>query len=262
MLRCAEHDLPEVIALLAKDIPNCFYMYVDISKYGLSNQNMNVWLQRTNNRISAVVMKYFDSMQVYTLPECDMKDIAALIQQEFTPIVTGTAENCAILGSILKDTYEVSYGWTFEIDKFRTIPAPVPIVQASDEELAECAALICMDKEIGSHYTQDSLARQLKARRHEGMGRNYVIHQNGRVIAHIATYAEFENFAVSGGLIVHPDWRSAPYGAWLESYLFNTLLAEKKRVFSFLRNERRVKYYKALGATTYWGNGKLIRKGA
>ena len=42
MLRCAEHDLPEVIALLAKDIPNCFYMYVDISKYGLSNQNMNV----------------------------------------------------------------------------------------------------------------------------------------------------------------------------------------------------------------------------
>ncbi len=256
---CSDRELPELLALLKTDISNCFYLYVDIAKYGLSHPNMHVWLERNRSGITAVVMKYFDSMQVYTLPGADMNAIAAQIRMENVPVVTGTAEDCEALKPLLCDDYELSWGWTFEVDRFRPFPSPTPIKLAREEELAECAALICMDDSIGGHYTPAILAHQLVERRREGMGRNYVIHKEGRIIAHIATYAEFKDLAVSGGLIVHPNWRTAPYGTWLESYLFNTLLEEKKRIFSFLRTEKRVKYYKALGITKYWRNGKLVR---
>lgn len=262
MKKCTQQDIPEVLDILRKDIPNCFYLYVDISKYGLKNPNLSIWIGRINNNINSIVMKYFNSMQVYTLANTDIQEIAELIQNEGVPIITGTDSTCEALALCLHENYELSYGWIFEIDKFRYLPSPEYIDYAKESELQECASLICMDKVIGGHYSPESLTKQLIERRREGMGRNYVIRKEGRIIAHIATYAEYENLAVSSGLIVHPDWRTAPYGAWLESYLFNTLLKENKRIFSFLRSEKRVKYYKAFGVSKGWRTGKLARKGA
>ena len=259
---CTLRDIPAILELLRTDIPNCFYMYVDISKYGISHPDMHLWLERKDGEIVAVVMKYFNSMQVYTLPGANLEDIALQIKEKDVPIITGRADDCDSLAMLLTDRYECSHGWTFEVDHFRPFPSPDPIEPARDEELAECAALVCMDEGIGGYYESASLARLFIERRQEGMGRNYVIRKNGRIIAHIATYAEYENLAVSSGLIVHPDWRTEPYGTWLESYLINELISEKKRVFSFLRADKRMKYYKALGITKCWRNGKLTRKGA
>ena len=257
MRLCNERDLPDVLELLRADIPNCFYLYVDVARYGLSHPDMRLWLERREGNIVSVVMKYFDSMQVYALPGADMPAIATQITTEGVPIVTGTAEVCDSLASLLDGNYKLSHGWTFEVDHFRPFLSPDPIEEARDDELKECAALVCMDEGIGGYYDPVSLARQFAERRRENMGRNYVIRKEGRIIAHIATYAEFENLAVSSGLIVHPEWRTQPYGTWLESYLINTLLKENKRVFSFLRAEKRVKYYKALGIRKCWLNGKL-----
>ncbi len=259
MYKCTDVELSEVLSLLRKDIPNCFYMYVDISKYGLSYPHLSVWLCRKEDELTAVVIKYFNSMQVYALPDAELREIAALIELENVPIVTGTAEVCDALSELLQGKYEVSHGWTFEIEKFRPFPSPFAIEKPSDEELPVCAKLICADSGIGGYYEWESLAGQLKERRDEGMGRNYVIRKDGGIIGHIATYAEFEEFAVTAGLIVEPENRDLPYGTYLESYLINELLSEGKRVFSFLREEKRVKYYRALGQKKFWRNGKLLR---
>jgi len=260
MHKCLYTDISAILTLLRKDIPNCFYMYVDIAKYTLEHPHMEVWVDIQDNSPVSVVMKYFNSMQVYALPHANLESIAECIMREQVPIITGTAETFEHLLPFLGGKYELSYGWVFEVTKFRLTPCPDPIVPAREEELTECAALICEDEVIGGHYTCESLAQQLLERMRDGMGRNYVIHKNGRIIAHIATYAEFENLAVSSGLIVDPAYRDVPYGTYLESYLFNQLLIEGKRVFSFIRSPKRVKFYNALGVTKSWRNGKLLLK--
>jgi predicted GNAT family acetyltransferase len=234
-------------------------MYIDIAKYGLDHPEMKVWISGDGGAVSSVVMKYFTSMQVYSPRSPDMLEIAPLVQQERVPIITGTAEAMRGLLPLLSGGYEASYGWTFEVDSFRPFSSPEPIVLAEEDDMAECAALICSDASIGGYYACENLTRQLMERRSEGMGRNYIIRKDGCIIAHIATYAEFENLAVSSGLIVHPEYRDLPYGTFLESHLINELLAEGKRVFSFLHSEKRVKYYRALGITRCWNNGKLTR---
>lgn len=259
MLECTEAELPEVLDFLRKDIPNCFYMYVDISKYGLSPPELSVWTLRDTNGVTAVVMKYFGNMQVYAHPEAELSPIAKLIIKENAPIVTGTAEICDELNKLMPDRYAVSHGWTFEIEKFRNFSSPLPICIASDDDLIASAKLICEDENLGSHCDYENLLRQLRERRDDGMGRNYVIHKDGEVIGHIATYAEYEDYAVTSGLIVHPEYRDQPYGTYLESYLMNKLLEEGKRVFTFLRLEKRMKYYRALGQKKFWHNGKMIR---
>ena len=117
-----------------------------------------------------------------------------------------------------------------------------------------------MDKEFGANYEVHDLARQLTERAETGMGRNYIIRKDGKIIAHIATFAETENIAVTSGLIVHPDYRNYPYGAMMESYLVNRLLEEGIKAFTFVNSTKRIKYLNALGMKMCGEYEKLVRK--
>lgn len=255
---CTIQEIPEILHLLRSDIPNCFYMYVDIARYGIEHPAMRVWLARgQNGNINAVVMKYFNSMQVYTLSGADMEAIATHIQVENVPIITGTADACETIMLFLSPAYSCSNGWIFEVDHCRLFNCPDAIETAREEDLPECAALVCSDPQIGGHYDIRSLTRQFIERQREGMGRNYLIRKEGQIIAHVATYAEFENLVMVGGLIVHKKWRNKPYGLCLSTFLFNNLLKENKHCFTTVNTEQRAQLWKNLGASKFWRNGKI-----
>ena len=256
---CSENQKEALHKILLKDTINCFYIYMNLLKYGYANSNVDFFINREKDP-TFVLMRYYNSCQLFGNPNKeDIKKTLDLIIKINPTIITGTKPTVDTFFNYLSDIYDISYGYTFELTSFPTFKFPC-IDIPSDEELYDCAKLIQSDRTIGSYYQVDSLYEQLVNRRAAGFGRNYIIKNDDQIIGHIATYAENEEFASTAGLIVKEGYRNLPYGTFLESYLVNELLSEGKRVVSFLREERRLKYYKKLSVGTFNINGKLQLK--
>ena len=68
--KAVESDIDRIIAFLKEHLDQCVYLYIDISKYRLTNPNMMVWLDDDEtDEIKAVVMKYHTSITFFTLDE-------------------------------------------------------------------------------------------------------------------------------------------------------------------------------------------------
>lgn len=243
--------------LLSLDPINSFYMFLNLENYGIENKNVEFYVDDFNT-INCVLMRYYNSCQVYGDFSDKNIDIINLIKSINPTIITGTKNSINYIYSKINNSYNISYGYTFLITSFPKYDYK-DIFIPTDDELFDCAKLIQSDESIGSYYNVDSLFHQLLERRKNKTGRNYIIKQDNKIIAHIATYAENHQFASTSGLIVDKDFRQFPYGTFLESYLINELLSEGKKVVSFIRKESRFKYYKVLKVGNYIENGKLLR---
>lgn len=258
MLPATERQLKNILDYLRKDLGNCIYMYIDIGKYSLDNPNMKVWYSEDEIGINLVVMKYYDSIQLYSDRDVlDINDALKIVIQEKVSMVSGKLEIIAKLYQRCNNIYNISFSCVYNLCSYRKYDDMGMVQPAGTSDILEIAELICSDKGIGGHYTVEVLAEQLAERINTGMGRNFVIRKNGKIIAHIATYAEYEGIAVTSGLIVHPDYREFLYGVIIESYLVNKLLSEGKRVFAFIIDKRREKLLSALGNKKYGDCGKL-----
>ena len=53
--KCKYDDITDVFNYIDKDYGKCLYMYIDLKKYGLENENLNVWIQYDNQNICGVI---------------------------------------------------------------------------------------------------------------------------------------------------------------------------------------------------------------
>ena len=262
MLRRAEKaQVAEILDYLRQDVGNCIYMYIDIAKYGLDNENISVWYDTKDDEIDLVVMKYYDSIQVYSRTEnWKVDEVIDLVREEHTPMVSGQSWIIDRFYREFEDDYDLEVGYVFKLTAFREFDSPVPIEDGRPEDMHEIAALICSNESIGGYYEIDNLANQLLERQQTGIGRNLVIRRDGKIVAHIATYAEFENLAVTAGLIAITDETNIPYGTLLESKLILDLLDEGFEVYTFVTEARRARFFKAMKCQEYGRYGKMTLK--
>ncbi len=237
-------------------------MYIDIAKYGLDNPAMRVWLEEGENGLRLAVMKYHTGISLYTAErDFDAAAAAALIREHRVGSVTGRRDLVEKLSGVLAAEYAAEYGWIFRYDG--GYPAPdreTPVVRAGEEDAEEIARLIISDEGIGGYYEIEDLTRQFAERMQAGFGRNLVIRENGRIVAHYATYAEYEDIAVIGGLIVAPEQRGRHLADTLEHRLVEELRAEGYRVYSFAASELRHSLLLRRGVPMAGEYGKLVRR--
>jgi len=93
------------------------------------------------------------------------------------------------------------------------------------------------------------------------MGRNYIIREDGKIIGHIATYAELDDVAVTGGLIVERAYEGHMFGAVLEGYIVRQMREEGFRLYTFVVNHKRYKLLKNMGNLPVGEYGKMIKAG-
>ena len=258
MREATQQDIPAILIYLKRHVQSCLYMYIDIGKYGLDNPNLRVWLDEDNRGIKLVVMKYHSSISVYTDDkEWDADAVAQLIQAEQVGSVTAEKSIIERLHPLCGAQYAVTYGAVFRFKQIRSFELEERIEPASEADTPEIARLITQDEEIGSYYEVDDLAEQLAERMRTKMGRSFVIRDNGEIIAHIASYAEYDGLATTGGLIVKPECRNGLYGGALESHLLNTLLKENFRVYTFVTERLRKRLLSAWGNECVGEYGKM-----
>lgn len=258
-------EIINILEYLDNDVENCLYMYADIEKYGLENDNMSVWYDTDEIGIRMVVMKYHNNFQVYSNRGFyDLEGVIELINQYNPNGISGRKEIIVYLQKYLSEKYHTEYGVIFRgkaIDKEKIKSAladcDVCIELAKAENAKDIAELVCMDEELGSVYTVESLAAELSDRINTGMGRSYIIRDNGKVVAHNATYAESEKFVVVSGLMVHPEFRDTEYAYWIDLKSSLEFQEEGKDRYFFALRNRIIKWHKRIGNIVVGEYGKM-----
>ncbi len=262
MMKIAQKgELSEVLNYLKKGVEDCIYMYIDIKKYGFDNPNMKVWVDFDSEGINLVVMKYHTSISVCARAEgWDVIAVADLIRAESVESVTSTKRIVEMLQEALNDEYNAAYGYVFQLTDYLPMQFDGIIERANEGDTREIAALIKLDEDIGGYYQLDDLALQLSERMKTGMGRSYVIRDHKKIIAHIASYAECDGIATTGGLIVDPEYQNGTYGAVLEGYLVNKLREEGFKVYTFVTARMRKIFLTTMGNSCVGEYGKMVLK--
>ena len=263
MLIADKKIVGDICEYLRPDVGNCVYMYVDIAKYGLDNPNIDVWYDvNIEGNINIVVMKYYNSISVYSRSEdWDIEPVCELIRKYQVGMVSGQSWIIDKLYPVCGENYDLEVGYEFKLTNFREFPDIAHIEDGKIEDTLEIAELICSDESIGGYYEIENLANQLAERIRTGIGRSLVIRNNdGKIIAHIATYAEFENIATTAGLIAIDDGSNIPYGTLLESRLVNDLLREGFEIFTFVTEDRRARFFRTMKCEELSRYGKMTLK--
>lgn len=254
----------EILAYVKPHVSESLYLYIDIKKYGIGSDYLKVWVDRDkDNMITLVVMKYHTGMIIHTQsPDWDRDGVAALIEEERAMSVTGRRDLMDQLmeSELLKDKYDVDYGSIFELTRYRTLEIDEDIELADEEDAMEIAKLVTADEGIGSYYEIEDYANQLRERMRDNFGRSFVIRKDGKIICHIASYAECDGLAPISGLITDPNYRGGVYGAAIEEHIFRVLQAEGFRVFSTVTTRLRKKLLESLGNECLGQYAKLMRR--
>ena len=259
MIRVAQKKDKEIILdILRENIVDNIYLYMDILLFGLNNEYITIWINEEKSKINQIILKYYDSYQIYSRIS-SYDDIVNLILRDKPSMISGTQNVISEIHKNLNGEYDANYGIVLEQEKVqKTEIRSLPIL-ATLEDMEEIARLICIDKDIGGHYSKDILEKQLSTRFQEGTGRNYIIKKENNIIGHYATYAETPEMAVMGGLIVHPTYRRQGYAKLLHTHLSSVLINEGKRVFLFCKKDI-LKMYLSLGSKICAKYGKLTPK--
>lgn len=277
MKRAEEQDKEAILAYLKKEVADCLYMYIDILNYGIASDNMTVWFQEQDGQIELVVMKYYDSLQLYSHKRgIDVVPVLELMRDHPVLMISARRDIIEQIASVCSD-YSATYGSVFDVshshrgveanvsEKKETIAEigkekAIEVIWATETDTKEIAELICTDASFRANYNVDNLAAQLAERIRTHTGRSVVIRIEGRMVAHFASYAETEGIAVLSGLVVLPEYRNKGVIEVLSAYMAGQLSKEGKRAYSFAISKKTIRYHRAL-YTECGEYGKLVKMG-
>lgn len=266
MRKAVQQDQEAVLKYLKKSVAECIYMYIDILNYGVVSENVSVWLQEQNGQIVLVVMKYFDSFQVYShKQEIDVEQILKLLQEYPVTMISARRDIIEQLERVCRG-YRAIYGAVFDVSHVRRTfgavamakPCTLKVTEAVEDDAAEITKLLCSDDTFRVNYKEDDLLRQLTERIRTHTGRSVIIRMDDRIIAHHGTFAETKGIAVVSGLVVRPEYRGLGCYESLVSYLGGQLMKEGKIPYAFAISDKAIRYHKAV-YTQCSEYGKLVK---
>lgn len=266
MRRAIQQDQGAILDYLKKAVAECIYMYIDILNYGVDSENLAVWQQEQSGQIELVVMKYFDSFQIYSHKrDIDVEPVLNLLQEYPVTMVSARRDIIEQLEGVCSG-YSAAYGSVFDVGRIRRAfrvmggekPCTIEVTEAVADDAAEIAKLLCSDDTFRVNYQEDDLARQLAERIRTHTGRSAIIRMDGRIIAHHATFAEAKDVAVVSGLVIRPEYRGLGYYEALVRYLRGQLMKEGKTPYAFAISDKTVRYHRAV-YTECGEYGKLVK---
>ena len=258
MFRRVESEDEELIKdYIGTDYDKCLYLYLDFVKYGLNNENLKFWLDKENDEIRCVILKYYSGMHVYSKnKDCDFDKISELILEESPSVICAEKYLIEKLAEKLSETdYEVEYGWVRVLSKH--FPCENSMVErAGEKDLKNICDLIINDH-MGVFYDYDELYSQIKEREDDNFGRNYIIKDGDKIISNASTNAEVEGIAVLSNVITDSEYRGKGLATKVCSKMCNDLIDEGKNIYLVNYTEESVGLYDKLGFEISCEIGKL-----
>ncbi|WP_407421284.1 GNAT family N-acetyltransferase [Methanobrevibacter sp.] len=228
-------DMDTILEYIGNDYGKCLYIYIDLKKYGFTNENFNVWIQyNKNGEICCIISEYYKGIQLFSKNyNLVANEISEFILQRNSDVIFGMNEVINRIKEYLPEFTE-ELGFVGHLTKSIDLLSNEPY-SASLDEIHEIVELVVSDENIGKPYGFDSLYEQYYSRKVENFGRNFVLRDNStnEIITHAGTYAELPELAILGGVITSIPYRGHGFSKITLSSLCNELKSEGKEIFSY-----------------------------
>lgn len=256
-----ESNVAQLLTFFEKDLKHCLYSYIDLKKYGIHNENLQIFIYKNQDRITTVATKYYNGLQLFhDHSSFPVQSTVLLIEKLKPSIISSTLDVIEFLAPHFNHEWDIEKGYVTSLSQTPQKDLSYPTKEASFSDLNEISRLICMDEGLGGHYNVAELEAQLNTRMKEKFGRNYIIRQEGKIVCHAATYAEIDNLAVISGVITHPDYRGKGFAIALVSRLCANLLMEGKQPHLFYYTKEAKRLYEKIGFDSPSQWARLARK--
>ena len=229
----------------------CLYLYMDLKRYGIDSEKIEVYIQLTNGEIEAIFLIYYSCLHVFSRQNAfDLFEFWQYFKKIDFSMIYCERSTAEYLWQGLFDEvspfFDMKFGWVARIDMVDKKDSGKAQV-ATDDDFFQIVSMIYEDEDIGKSYNIKELSRQLVERSKEGFSRNYVIKEGNLVIAHACTNAEVEDIAVVAELVVNKEYRRQGYASDIWRSLCGDLISENKMVFSFYYSDGSRALHKKIG---------------
>lgn len=261
IIKCQKCDEQIIESYIGKEYYKCLYLYMNLQRYGIGSQAIDVYMDRLGNKTKAIYLFYFSCVHVYSKDnDFSVLELKELLKKHPIKMIyceKNTAEYIGDNSSRSEHPFTITYGWVAEItnvdEKHRE-----SVQLASVTDFEQIVQMIYGDEDIGKSYNKNDLAEQLLQRSKEGYSRNYVIKKDYTVIAHACTNAEVNGIAIVAELIVNKEYRRRGYALEIWRAICEELLNEGKRVFSFYYSNESRSLHKKVGFHEICEWGKIV----
>ena len=254
IVECNEGNIKQVFEYIGDDYEKCLYLYIDLKKYGLSNENFRVWIQFDGDEICGLISQYHNGIQIYSKNhDLIYEEIIDFINQKNPTVISGMGDILIPIRDEFPD-YSETLGFVAKLTELE-YPSDSNAYTAPMDELDEIAKLLVQEDNLGKHTGYDLLYHQLCERKRDNFGRNVISRdENNNIICHAATYAELPELAVVSGVMTSFEYRGKGFSKATLAALCDQLLSEGKVVFSYFHIPPAIKCMK-VSALRKLGNG-------
>lgn len=261
--KATEADLPEMMQFTEELLSEGLFVYLNLRNYGLEHPDVEFWLVRDDesSALLGIIMRYF--WGVTTISRNDavvIEPLMGLVNDIKPHVIQGRLQLIEMVQENLQDAYELESGWVFDLSDYRLFEIDEDVSRATRDELDEAAEFMFAEDVTRSHYPNpEALAQQFKERYDNGSGCNFIIRKDGKIIAHIGSYAKGFGIGTTSGLYVDEAYRDVPYGTFLESHLVAALKEEGLVPYTFSYTRKRKRLLDAVGAKVCCEHGILTK---
>ena len=230
------------------------YFFIDYETVFENSNQVSVWKIIESKLIVGLILKYYNSLQIICVSSINIEELKCFIKNGNYSMISGPKD---ILSKITLDNYKLTNG---NIMKYTGIGShDSSFFYANPSDCLGIAKLICSDNGIGGHYSIDELTLQLKNRLLYENCRNLIYVNNGDIVCHCGTYAEFLDIAVIGGVITKNEFRGKGLGKKIVLKIVDDLVKENKIPLLYVFNDKSKDWYESMGFVSISECSKLER---
>lgn len=235
IIRFENNNIEKLFEYIGNNYGNCLYMYIDLKKYGLENDNFKIWVQYDcSEKICSLISEYHGGFQVFSKSNnFDAEEIANFIKEKNPTGISGMKKTIDKIHNYLPD-FKQEIGSVAKLFELKYAPN-INAYSVPFDELSEVAKVVSEDENVGKPYGYQSLFEQFCERKKDKFGRNFILRdlETNNIICHAATYAELPELAIISGVLTTPEYRGKGFSKETLAALCEELISEKKEVFSY-----------------------------
>ncbi len=256
-----EKDIDNILRILKTNLGESIHMYINLKTNGLSNPNIQVWVYEKSEEINIVAMRYYTALRFFCAKKStDTVDaIAELIDSVEHKMVFVSYDVAQQLYERYKNIYILEESVAVQLTRYRNFNFE-SIEKATEEDIDEIATMILDDDFYRGHYTHEGLVEELLERMRTGLGRNYIIRKDGKIIVHDGIMAQTDDVAVAGLFLCHRDYRKQFLAETMESFLIKTMNEEGIELYAYYLEEKRWRSMERAKNVVKAHCGRLIKK--
>ncbi|MDV3428848.1 MAG: GNAT family N-acetyltransferase [Bacillota bacterium] len=242
-----EENKRELLEFVNKEKEINLFIIGDIENYGLEADFLDFYGEYENEKLTAVLLRFYDSFIVYGEKEFNGKNFSDIILSAKPKMISGEEKSIRQIGKYIelrekRDTYFSSLDNKASLYKG-------PLLDIVEEtKFSEVEQVLVLQNDRIAEFTNTMPLKTVMRKYKDGTGRGFHIkNSSGMIVSSAETGAENKGSAMVLGVCSDPDYRGRGYASAIVSKLCDTLLSEGKSPCLFYDNPKAGKIYKSLG---------------